>query len=554
MKNTIKRLSSLVLVMALVLGMAVSASAAPSNGKITVTAPSTGMPLLSGDIKAYRIFALTYDGTDAYSYTLTSKFAGLPAAFNTKYPGRLSTVDGNGLLAYLGGDENDESVKAYEFGELVRTFITTNSTAHDYSQSGNGKNKVEFNVGQNLGYYIVLGSADYGQGLKIIGTCALVSTDYEAEIILKANLPTIKKTVHHVPKIPTAGVELPDQWGRWADAEIGSDVEFRLESKVPNMNGYTSYTFKMHDTMDASLTFIPSSVTVKLNGTDLVNNVDYKIHTSGGGLRAGATFTVEFLNMINRKAQVDQPIVVEYKATLNENALISEKDTARPNSNKVFLEFSNNPSTNGTGDTVEVIVDVFTYAFKIYKYTDPTGSNKQPLADAEFSVYKDAACTIPYYFKPTGTAGEYKVTKSTTSGATTTIVSPASGIISLIGFDAGIYYIKETKAPDGYNLLTAADGSDLIIDMSLAAFIDDGYVTKVKANLPGESKTDVSKWTVTYAGAIYTVEVENKSGVKLPETGGIGTTIFTTSGVGIMLAAAILFERKKEVEVKVKNK
>ena len=554
MKNTIKRISSLFMVMALVLGMVVTANAAPPNGKITVVIPNEGAPMLSDAINAYRIFELTYDGSDAYSYKLAAKFSGLPAAFNTKYPGKITPVDGNGLLAYLGGDENDESTKAYEFGEFVRTYITANSIPHDYTQSGTGKSKVEFNVGANLGYYIVLGSADYGKGLKIVGTCALVSTDYEAEIILKVDLPTITKTVHHVPKIPTAGVEAAEQWGSWADAEIGSDVEFRLESKVPNMKGYTSYTFKMHDSMREGLTFLPGTLTVKLNGVALTNNVDYRVHTSGAGLRSGATFTIEFLNMIQHKEKIDQPILVEYKATLNEDARISEKDTTRPNINDVFLEFSNNPSTNGTGDTVPVRVDVFTYAFQIFKYADPTGSNKVPLADAEFSVYKDAACTVPYYFKATGTAGEYKVTASTTSGATTTIVSPATGIISLIGFDAGIYYIKETKAPNGYNVLTAADGSELIIDMSLAAYLDgDGYVTKVKANLPGEDKTDVSKWTVTYAGATYKIEVENKSGVKLPETGGIGTTMFTTVGVGMMLAATLLFGRKKEVEVKVKK-
>ena len=113
-------------------------------------------------------------------------------------------------------------------------------------------------------------------------------------------------------------------------------------------------------------------------------------------------------------------------------------------------------------------------------------------------------------------AGEYKVALEGEEGATTTLVA-TNGTLKVTGLDEGNYEFKETKAPTGYKVNS------------------DNKSFTITANEEKEVTEDAGEFVNTKLSA-------------LPETGGIGTTIFTIVGCGIMIAAAGLFfaSRRKE--------
>ena len=123
--------------------------------------------------------------------------------------------------------------------------------------------------------------------------------------------------------------------------------------------------------------------------------------------------------------------------------------------------------------------------------------------------------------------GNYKITgwvemtgdKVPTEAAT--FVTPENGKLDIDGLDLGTYYLRETKAPDGYNLL--ADPIEITIVDNAG-----GSALAPKVEIPVEY-------------------VENSSGVELPSTGGMGTTIFYTLGGLLAVGAVVLLVTKKRV-------
>ena len=210
-------------------------------------------------------------------------------------------------------------------------------------------------------------------------------------------------------------------------------------------------------------------------------------------------------------------IVVTYYAVLNEKAIIGTDG----NPNKVKLEYSNDPTQNTTGETKESEVKVFTWEIPVAKVDDKGSA----LTGAEFSLYKDEACKTVVDVVATETAGIYKVcTKNDSADGhkhIITITTDSNGKLQIEGLEQGAYYLKETKAPAGYNLLTDAIKIVIGADGALAA---------------GDAETTTSE-----------VVVENRAGTVLPETGGIGTTIFYVAGGALVLAAVVLLITKKRM-------
>jgi len=563
MKKTPKRLLSLLLGATLSLlavgASALTAQAAPQGGAdIIVNAPS-GQTLAGQTINLYKVFDATWDEADAYTYTLSTGFAtpttpSFVDAIDTALSPTTPFASVDDIVAFLTSTtEPPDAATMSAFAKAVMDFAATNSIATTASAVGAGAS-VTFD-GLDLGYYLVTGgipdTTTTGNAAITSAAVLLTNDDINApvNVDLKLGLPDVDKSV-------TDGT---DAQAKATNANIGDTVQFTLTSTVPVMTSWTKYTFIMHDTLDKGLTINTdftsnaNSFVVTIDGTPLTYGTDYTVALEATQPSSGTAFSITFNDFIDHVSQAGKAIEVTYNATLNENALVSSPTDMEPNDNTVYLEYSNSPYTTSTNRSIDHKAKVYTFGFNIFKFT---GTNT-PLADAQFQLLKtegDPASAVN--FTTPATAGDpYVVTKAAAgaSGTTTTLVSAADGTIAVKGLVAGgsqltpgKYYLVETAAPSGYNLLEAP----IIVTISPAGDITASHtqdLTDVGISYSWDTPACVAgTGTNCDLGTGNQLGVKNVSGGRLPSTGGMGTTIFTVAGLIIMLAAAgVLIVRRR---------
>ncbi len=211
---------------------------------------------------------------------------------------------------------------------------------------------------------------------------------------------------------------------------------------------------------------------------------------------------------------VGQAITVEYTATVNSNAVTNVEY------NYAELEYTNNP--DGSTTKVNDKETVYTAKIIIDKYVSGNEDNK--LANAKFVLINNDtvdgsgdgiannANTGKYYMLDNG-----KVTWVDKSADATVVTTDSEGAAQFVGLEDGEYLLREIEAPAGYNLLNE----------------------DVKITISGSS-TDTTTLT-------HTEKVENNTGSILPETGGMGTTIFYILGGLMAVGAGVLLIAKKRM-------
>ena len=332
---------------------------------------------------------------------------------------------------------------------------------------------------------------------------------------------------------------------------IGDTVTYQLTSKVPDMTGYNSYTFKFTDTLSKGLD-LKAILSVKVGNTELKagktgNNTYLPTYTTNDN--GTHTLTISFNDFYNNfKNRTGETITVVYTATLNKDAVIG----MNPNTNKAVVEYSNDPKSDGTGKSEPSIVDVHTFDFTIYKYyktTTGATETKNPLAGAEFELYKaneagDAADTNAKINIVDETKGVYRqaTPEEANAGFTSAkIVSDADGKVLVKGLEAGTYYLRETKAPEGYNKLL----SDIKVVIEANYDTTTGKLTNYTVTYTYNGKPI----TVTNTDKLTSPEVpvENKTGAQLPSTGSKGALMVTLAGIVLfgVLTASKAFGKKK---------
>lgn len=413
--------------------------------------------------------------------------------------------------------------------------------------------KLENTTTLDTGYYLIVDQTTFGDGeTNTVVNAALLQLTNDITIKTKVSVPAVDKKVQE---------NSDGEYGEAADYNIGDDVPFQFISAVPDMSQFETYKYVFHDTMSAGLSFNADSVEVQVGlstvGLSTVPATEYEVVTEG--LTDGCTFEIVFDDLKSALAQTTNAvtgasIIVIFTAELTDKAVIG----GGGNSNTVKLEYSNNPNDDGdgnppTGETPEDEVLVFTYELD----TDKVNGNKEPLKDAKFRLARkvkdeNGAETNEYEWATIANGkitGWEKASEGQQFGGAE-LTTPESGKFEIEGLDAGTYYLWETKAPAGYN--TPEDPFVVVISRELTQIDGKEGYTDLKVTIDGEAGKDEatmdSEKEETGSGTVG-VEVVNQSGATLPETGGIGTTIFYIVGGLLTVGAVVLLVTKKRMSV-----
>ena len=576
MKKLVSRFMAVLMAMTMILSMSMTAFATEApKGTLTVNNTVAGKTL-----DLYQIFTATKNG-DNVAYTLNSAYEGF---FQSKITDA-STLTGEALSekAYdyvktqVGTDGSNGAAFAKDIMGWILENANTVADTHRTETTTAGSTVISDLA---YGYYVVypLGATDTSTAPgneKVKSVASLVSvTGIDATVNMKSNYPTVDKKI--IPAQSGSGItigaivngnwegnhqmELDDEnesedtiaphgatdEKKVGDFGIGDTVTYQLTSKVPDMTGYNSYTFKFSDTLSKGLD-LKEVLSVKVGNTTLTAKSTGANTYALAYDKSNRTLTVTLNDFYNSyKNRTGDTITVVYTATLNKEAVIG----MNPNTNKAVVEYSNDPKSDGTGKSEPSIVDVHTFDFTIFKYylKDETQTG---LANAEFELYKaneagDAADTnakINIVDEGNGvyrqaTADEAKATGFTSAK----IVSDADGKVLVKGLDAGTYYLRETKAPEGYNKLL----SDIKVEIKANYDETTGKLTSYSVDYTYNG-TKTPGTAITSKDNSPEVPVENKTGAQLPSTGSKGALMVTLAGIVLFGALTVskAFGKKK---------
>ena len=507
-----KKIMALMLAAIMMMAMSVTAFAAEGAAgthTLTVNVKSTtpAQDLKGQTINLYKLFDVTESKsgeTTNYAYTV-----------NNTYKAALASV------LKIGETSKDEDfVKAVADQEATIQQFANDFTAKALTDnlgatktSGKieeSKTSYEF-TGLDAGYYLV-----YVTGGKEIQSSLVTVDETTNTVNLKTEAPSIEKTADKTT------------------VNIGDVVKYTVKGSIPDTTGYAQYVYKIHDELSTGLDFVNDAKGTALGAGATTVNVTVAF-TDNSVTAAGTTPTVATLDTANnRKMSLDlsewvranqtnkgKEFTVTYYAKVNKDAVVTEKNNAK-------LEYGNNPTDTTTTTPSEAKTP--TYPLDILK--TKKDSNVK-LAGAKFSLYTSEADakngTNP--IKVTGTNGNYVVD----SNSTTTEFESVENIeekgynLRVNGLAEGTYYLVETKAPDGYNKLTAP----------------------VVIKITKSTDTEVNNWTISKDGTVETdkiIDIENSTGSILPSTGGRGAIAFAVIAALLVFGVAVSFIRDKRKE------
>ena len=490
----------------------------------------------------------TVFAAETYTITIENKLAGHTYEAYQIFAGDLTEQDGKKVLSNIVwgsgiteagktalGDAADKaktittSEQAAAFAKEVAPYLTNPTTSG--AQAGD-----KYTIsGLAAGYYLVKDKDNTLDTKDDFYTVYIMEVVGDVTAQPKGDKPELKKEIKHNEK---------GTWEVVGDNQIGDTVEFRTVTTIPDTTGYTEYDYIIHDTMSDGLTSnVKSAADVKILVNDAGDalSTDYYTVTANGN---SFDLKIDVLKAIkDGKMQSKDSLYTYYSGVLNEDAKVYDEGKQ---DNEAYLEYSNNPNdTTGKGQTEKSKVYDWTFKMSVNKVDEA----EKPLTGAKFVLSKtgtlkvaDMACNDKG--EPTVTTdliglvkvsdGVYRIaTEKDTAG--TVVYAMEAGNPVIKGLDDNTdYYLYETKAPAGYNLL------DDPVQFKITA----EYTTDGSALLENYPTVKVGE---AEASTNLSTNVINKEGSVLPSTGGMGTTLFYILGGLLAVGAGVVLVTKKRM-------
>lgn len=539
MKKVIKKLLAALLAVAMVCAMALPAFAYNIKEDINKDHSFEAFQIFKGDVEGNKISNATWGSNITHPDDFLEKLKDAPiigAQFQSiDATNATDAATVQKVLAVISKWSNSDN-DSIAFARFVCKYLYPTADANP-THAAIGNHTLHFD---DAGYYLIVDTTYFKPGDSYVAYNSFMLTvtqaNWNVDVTPKVEKPSVKKEVYDNQD----GTSNEAGFGSSADHAINEEFKFKLTATLPASNVhvydyYDKYTVIFNDTLSEGITFDKldkveianvdggnpqvidaANYTRTPNGSQSfklsIDNVKTCAAAAGLNLNDGATITVTYTAHLNDKAFVN-----------------TTSGSSTENKNSVQLQYSNNPKDSEAywGFTPESEVRVYTYQLNNTKYRDDDTTGNE-LAGAGFRLYSDEACTPEQEVKLYKKDNFYYPIKDATDKAQDAVemFSDEHGQFNVKGLDAGTYYLRETKTPDGYS---ACADKKIVISATH---------TEYNVALSGESNLN-NKIINKKAG-----------GITLPSTGGIGTTIFYVVGGGLMVAAIVLLVTKKRMENK----
>lgn len=521
-----------------------------NNGQAKIRIlPNGNQSLVSKQFAVYKLFQAQISNTSINYF------------YNEEYKDVIEDVVSNRL--------NKDSISEYEVIDYIQSLEDHSSSLRELIEEirdqlvSQGYSSDTFTVTNTLedgsieiqglqpGYYMIDEITSVQDTHSAASLILLDTADDSCDIQIKSDYPSIIKKIEED--------DLNIGWNDIGDYEIGQSIPYKYETNIPDIKAYNTYKMIFHDIMDEALTFDSDSVQIQISDSEKTYTVpsnQYSIVENTDN----ESFIVQISDI---KSIIDQLFSNGYgqKVLFTYNAYLNEKAKDRSGragfENKVALEFSNNPDTDGTNDTGMTPWDsvvCFTYQINAVK----TNEENQSLQGAKFRLYRDENGTQEIKLKKVENVYVVMNEDYLSNAESDEMISDENGLFNISGLDQGTYYLKETQAPDGYRKIQ--DSIKIVITPEFTTdrnsyYENQGASDQVLETLSAncEIKQFLNGLLNSGSKALQTdvqtgsiqLKIVNQTGSKLPVTGSSMTLILLAGGSLLMIAGLYNLRKQK---------